>query len=149
MKTPFNSKGKMGRIGDVPLIGFDGSLLQLLYPYYRNCAYFLSQLCWLVLWEPIFMVLSKMLSGVNLFSKQLRNHASGIDLLNDYRWLKNFEILLHANCNLIPLNLEMWRYTRYIIAIYSTVFMHMLLNGVARFVNVLYPDFGFDSFQLH
>lgn len=74
--------------------------------------------------------LSKMLHEADSFTTKLKNNVSGSDLLNDFRWLNNFETLLCANCNLIPLNLKRLRYTGYVMVIYNTVLMHALLNGL-------------------
>lgn len=74
--------------------------------------------------------ISKMLNDASSFTKQLRHNVSGIELLNDFQWLHHFETLLKANCNIISLNLKRLRYTGYVMAIYNTILMHVLLNGV-------------------
>jgi hypothetical protein len=71
-----------------------------------------------------------MMNDADSLIKDIRDDMCGLKLLEKYKWLKQVDILINSNCNITPDNLKYLRYTGYSMAIYNTIFMHLLLCGV-------------------
>jgi hypothetical protein len=69
----------------------------------------------------------KMINGADSFIKDIGNDMCGIKLLDKHKWLKQFDILINSNFNIISKNVKYLMITGYIIAIYNTMLMHFLL----------------------
>ncbi|CAF3362978.1 unnamed protein product [Rotaria socialis] len=61
--------------------------------------------------------------------KDLKKNVSGHNLLNDYQWLHQFNLLIRTNCYIVPDSLKYLRYTGYFMAGYNTFLMRILLSG--------------------
>jgi hypothetical protein len=72
----------------------------------------------------------QMLQESKLFMKNVNDNVCGYQLLKNYHWLKNFDILIRNECHIMPDNLRYLRYTDYASAIYNTFLMHILLSGI-------------------
>ncbi len=72
----------------------------------------------------------KMLQQANSFIKEIRDNVFGHELLENYSWLNHFEKSINSNCNDMPENLQYLKYTGYLMAMYNTILMHILLGGI-------------------
>jgi hypothetical protein len=75
--------------------------------------------------NPIF----KMMKEANMFTKDMHKNVSGYELIQKYTWLSHFETLINSNCNMISNNLKYLRYSGYVMVMYNTMLMHVLLDG--------------------
>ncbi|CAF3475349.1 unnamed protein product [Rotaria socialis] len=76
--------------------------------------------------DPMF----RMVAEADAFVEHLHTNVSGNDLLNDYQWLKNFEMLVRSDCHIVPGSLKHLHYTGYVMAAYNIFLMHVLLNDL-------------------
>jgi hypothetical protein len=74
--------------------------------------------------------MNKMITQASSFVQSLKKNASGDALSKEFPWLNHFEILISANCNIITPNLKRLRHVGYVMGVYNTFLMHILLNGL-------------------
>jgi len=75
--------------------------------------------------NPLF----KMMKEANMFTKDMHKNVSVYELIQKYTWLSHFETLINSNCNMISNNLKYLRYSGYVMVMYNTMLMHVLLDG--------------------
>ncbi|CAF5000873.1 unnamed protein product [Rotaria sp. Silwood1] len=73
-----------------------------------------------------------MVNESGFFIKDLKQNVCGRQLIGDYKCLNHFETLIRTNCNIIPDSLKYLRCTGYLMAIYNTLLMHVLLNCILQ-----------------
>jgi len=71
-----------------------------------------------------------MIKEANSFIKNIHNDMCGLELLKKYQWLKQLDIIINSNCNIIPNNFKYLLFTGYITALYNTILVHLLLSEV-------------------
>ena len=64
-------------------------------------------------------------------------------VLKEYQWLKTFHALIHENCHYLPTNFNYLRYTSYILTIYNTFLVHILVSSILTCVSVGMSTYGY------
>ncbi len=72
----------------------------------------------------------KMVKEADAFMKDMYKNVSGNLLLNDYKWLNDFKMLIVSDCHIVPDSLKYLHYTGYLMAAYNIILMHVLLNDI-------------------